>query len=146
MSVNCLLSYLVIRRCEFFICPPMAFISSCVLVIVPDDFTETIYNTFNNLPSPSCVKGSLWSWAYGSWIYYCLGNQCLSPIILRVRFPVRRGVLNTLCDKVCQWLVTGWWFSPVSSSNKTDRDDITEILLKVALNTITLPVCNSEIE
>jgi hypothetical protein len=32
--------------------------------------------------------------------------------------------------------VTGWWFSPVSSTNKTDRHDITEILLKVALNTI----------
>ena len=34
-----------------------------------------------------------------------------------------------------------WWFSlgtPVSSTNKTDRHDITEILLKVALNTITL--------
>jgi hypothetical protein len=32
-----------------------------------------------------------------------------------------------------------WWFSPgtqVSSTNKTDRHDITEILLKVALNTI----------
>ena len=27
-------------------------------------------------------------------------------------------------------------FSPVSSTNKTDRHDITEILLKVALNTI----------
>jgi hypothetical protein len=33
------------------------------------------------------------------------------------------------------------WFSPgspVSSTNKTDRHDITEILLKVTLNTITL--------
>jgi hypothetical protein len=29
-----------------------------------------------------------------------------------------------------------WWFSPVSSTNKTDHHDITEILLKVALNTI----------
>jgi hypothetical protein len=32
-----------------------------------------------------------------------------------------------------------WWFSPctpVSTTNKTDRHDITEILLKVALNTI----------
>jgi hypothetical protein len=27
---------------------------------------------------------------------------------------------------------------PVSSTNKTDRNDITEILLKVAVNTITL--------
>jgi len=42
-------------------------------------------------------------------------------------------------DKVCQWLATGLWFSPgppVSSTNKTDRHDISEILLKVALNTI----------
>ena len=35
-----------------------------------------------------------------------------------------RGALDTkLCDKVCQWLATGWWFSPgtlVSSTNKTD--------------------------
>jgi hypothetical protein len=32
--------------------------------------------------------------------------------------------------------VKGWWFSPVSSINKTDSHDITEKLLKVALNTI----------
>jgi hypothetical protein len=32
--------------------------------------------------------------------------------------------------------MTGLWFSPVSSTNKTERHDITEILLKVALNTI----------
>ena len=46
---------------------------------------------------------------------------------------------TTLCDKVCKWLATGQWFSPgtlVSSTNKTDSCDITEILLKVALNTI----------
>ena len=51
-----------------------------------------------------------------------------------------RGVLDTsLCDKVCQWLATGRWFSPgtpVSFTNKTDRHDINEILLKVVLNTI----------
>ena len=50
-----------------------------------------------------------------------------------------RGVLDTtIRDKVCQWLVTGRWFSPVSSTNKTDRHDITEILLKVALNIINI--------
>ena len=53
-----------------------------------------------------------------------------------------RGVLDTsLCDKVCHWLPAGRWFSlgsPVSSTKKTDSHDITEILLKVALNTITL--------
>jgi hypothetical protein len=46
---------------------------------------------------------------------------------------------TTLCDKVCHWLATGLWFSlgtPVSSTNKTDSHDITEILLKLALNTI----------
>ena len=53
-----------------------------------------------------------------------------------------RGVLDTtLCNKVCQWLATGRPFSPgtpVSSTNKANRHDITEILLKVALNTMTL--------
>jgi hypothetical protein len=44
-----------------------------------------------------------------------------------------------ICDKVVQRLATGQWFSPgapISSTNRTDRHDITEILLKVALNTI----------
>jgi hypothetical protein len=36
-------------------------------------------------------------------------------------------------------VATGRWFSPVSSINKIDRHDITEILLKVALNTINQP-------
>jgi hypothetical protein len=56
----------------------------------------------------------------------------------RVRISIRARC-TTLCDKVCQWLATGQWFSPsplVSSTNKTDRHDITEILIKVALNTI----------
>jgi hypothetical protein len=45
----------------------------------------------------------------------------------------------TSCDKVCQLLEAGWWFppiTPVSSTNNTDHQDIAEILLKVALNTI----------
>jgi len=53
-----------------------------------------------------------------------------------------RKVLNKiLCDKVCQWLAAAGWFSPstpVSSTDKTDRHDITEIVLKVVLNTIML--------
>ena len=69
-------------------------------------------------------------------------NQCLhvSPLTLRVRMLLRRGVFKTtLCDKVCQWLAAGRWFSPgtrVSSTNKADRHDITVTLLKAALNTI----------
>jgi len=53
--------------------------------------------------------------------------------------PITTARCTTLCDTVYQWLATGRWFSPgppVSSTNKTDRQDITEILLKVALNTI----------
>jgi hypothetical protein len=83
-------------------------------------------------------KGRLWS--YGSQIYNYLCNQCLSP--LKFESCSWRGVLDTtLCDKVCQWLVARRWLSPgtpVYSTNKSDRHDITEILLKVALNTITL--------
>jgi hypothetical protein len=82
--------------------------------------------------------GPSWPWLYGSWIYNYLCNQYLSPLMLWVWISIRARC-TTLCDKVCQWLATGQWFSPgppVSSTNKTDRHDITEILLKVVLNTI----------
>jgi len=80
-------------------------------------------------------KGPSWPWSYGSWDYLC--NQCLSPLMLWVRIPIRARC-TTLCDKVCQWLGTDRWFSPgppVSSTNKADHHDITEILLKMAWNT-----------
>ena len=74
---------------------------------------------------------TIWTWNESLKIYNCLCNQCLSPL-MRVWILIRARC-TTLCDKVCQWLATGWWFSPgppVSSTNKT------EILLKVVLNTI----------
>jgi hypothetical protein len=40
----------------------------------------------------------------------------------------------TASDKVYQLLAHGRWFSPASSTTKTGRYDIAEILLKVALN------------
>jgi hypothetical protein len=60
----------------------------------------------------------------------------------------RKPPTTTVCDKVCQWLATGRWFSPgtpISSTNKTDRHGITEILLKVVINTKKLHkvICNS---
>ena len=73
---------------------------------------------------------------------------CLNIVFHFVVFHVRNnivilmgavGVDTTFCDKVCQWFTAGRWFSPctpVSSTNKTDSHDITEILLKVVLNTI----------
>jgi hypothetical protein len=51
----------------------------------------------------------------------------------------------TITMALCQWLAAGLWFSPgtlVSSTNKTDHHNITEILLKVALNTTTLTLVN----
>jgi hypothetical protein len=58
--------------------------------------------------------------------------------MLWVRISIRARC-TILCSKVCQWLATCWWFSPgtlVFSTNKTDRHDITEKLLKVASNTV----------
>jgi len=43
-----------------------------------------------------------------------------------------------LCETFCQLQAAGRWFSPgtpISTTNQTDRRSITEILLKVALNT-----------
>jgi hypothetical protein len=42
--------------------------------------------------------------------------------------------------EVCQRLAACWWICPVSSINKTDGHDITEILLKVVLNIIPFPI------
>jgi hypothetical protein len=50
-----------------------------------------------------------------------------------------------LTNKCILWSRIFWWFSPgtlVSSTNTTDRHDITEILLKVALQTPSIPSCN----
>jgi len=44
--------------------------------------------------------------------------------------------LAAASDKVYQFLAQGWWFSPgtpASSTTKTRRHDIAELLLKVAL-------------
>jgi hypothetical protein len=84
--------------------------------------------TFNKILFILWRLGPSWSSTYGSWIYNYLCNQCLSPLTLWVWIMLRLGVIDTtLCDKVCQWLPTGWWFSPgtlVSSINKTDCHDI----------------------
>ena len=86
-----------------------------------------------------------WSWSYGSWIYnyMYLCNQCLSPLKLWVRTQLRESVLDTTLFNIKSLSVTWGWsvFSQgtlVSSTNKTNRHDITGIFLKVAINTITL--------
>ena len=71
------------------------------------------------------------------WAIYI--QTCPSCFEFNYRTPSCRGVLDTpLYDKLCQSLSTGRWFSlgtPVSS----DNHDVTELLLKVAFNTINQP-------
>ena len=62
--------------------------------------------------------------------------QCLSSPTLWVWSC--SGEVYKIQHYVCQWLAACQWSSLVSSSNKIVCHDIAEILLKVALNTITL--------
>jgi len=106
---------------------------------------------------PSMVPFIISSFTKKVNVYYKLGRGCDRMVVgfattytisayhhwrSEIESRSRWGVLDTtLCDKVCQWLATCRWFSPntpVSSTHKTDGHDITEILLKVALSTITL--------
>ena len=82
---------------------------------------------------------------YGSWIYNYIYNQCLSPLTherCELEYHSWQSVFDTTpCDKVCQWLPAGRWFSPdtrVSFTNEIGHHGIAEILLKMALNTMTL--------
>ena len=81
----------------------------------------------------------------GSMSYVAGSNSSYKPITntawVRTRLcKLQKGYtrLAAACDKVYQLLVHGRWFSPgtpASSTTKTGRHDIAEILLKVALNT-----------
>ena len=79
------------------------------------------------------------SWVVG------LANNSYKPITNTVWVRARFCKLQKRCtrltdasDKVYQLLVHGRWFSPASSTTKTGRHDIAEILLKVALSTIKI--------
>jgi hypothetical protein len=61
---------------------------------------------------------------------------CLTP--LSAIFQLYRTRFGATSDQVYQLLAHVWWFSPgtpASSTTKTGRRDIAEILLNVALNT-----------
>ena len=120
---------------------PPTFLTFVYIIVPCFQFSRNVRSSFFNCYDTNCCYISLEpsrAWLYGSWIYNYLCNQCLSPPMLWVWMLIRARC-TTLCDKVCQWLATCWWFSlgpPVSSTNKTDRHNITEISLKVELNTI----------
>jgi hypothetical protein len=47
-------------------------------------------------------------------------SENTSPVFISFEPLPRQGVLNAiLCDKVCQWLAAGPWFSTVSSTNES---------------------------
>ena len=106
---------------------------SCWRVCICNQLYYTIYFTLISI----VFSRPSWSWSYGSWIYHYLCNPCLSSLNLWV--PIQ---LMATCTRYNSLSVTGRWFSlgpPVFSTNKTDRHDITEILLRVALKTTNQP-------
>ena len=57
-------------------------------------------------------------------------------------------ITTTFCDNIdyCQWLAKDQWFSPVSSTNKTDHNDIPEIFVESGVkhqnpNPICIYIC-----
>jgi hypothetical protein len=91
-----------------------------------------IHKIIRNRRSRRVVVGFTTTCAIGACHHYCceFGSRSWRSVLK-----------TTLCDNVCQSLVTGRWSFSVTlicSINKIDRHDITEILLKVALSTINL--------
>ena len=79
------------------------------------------------------VRGQSWSWSYGSWSYNYLCNLCWSPLKVMSSNPTH-DKMDSIQNYAIKFVSA---FLLVSATNKTDRHDIIEVLLKVALNTIT---------
>ena len=112
----CITNYYDHRRSWYGITSPFFYISIYISIFNKQNISFLYFSLFMSIFIQSYVNSNLH---------------------VSVRISIRR--CTTLCDKVCQWLARGQWVSPsplVSSTNKTDRHDITEILLKVALRTI----------
>jgi hypothetical protein len=81
----------------------------------------------------TCLTVSVYwsSWCQNLWYLFCFVLH-LYLLFCCCLFYYLYSMASS--RKVCQWLGAGRWFSPgipVSSTNKTDRHDITEILLKI---------------
>ena len=64
-------------------------------------------------------------------------NQCLSPLKVVSSNPAH-GEIYVIQQYMSVTCMVFFLSSPVFSTNKTERQDIVEILVKVALNTITI--------
>jgi hypothetical protein len=72
--------------------------------------------------------------------YYPISESMLITTDIVSSNPTHGDVYSLQQYVIRQWLAVGSCFSmgtPVSSTNKTDCHNVTEILLKVALNTLT---------
>ena len=103
---------------------------------------DLLFRTISNNISVISWWGPSWSWSYGSWIYIYLCNQNLSPLKLWVRIPVMYSIQHYVIELISDSREVGWFSlgTPVTSTNKTDRHDIAEILLQVALTTTCLTI------
>ena len=111
------LSYILVKMCfnRIFTISSLSFFFFCFMILALN------YLRYH-LIFLKQIEGSSWPWSCGSWIYNYLCNRCLSPPLLLIRTPMipLRARFTTLCDKICQWFASGRWFSPVSTTNKTD--------------------------
>ena len=88
----------------------------------------------------------MWRNELGSWITHNSCKPITNTTWVRARLcKLQKGCtrLTSASDKVYQLLAGGWLFSPgapASSTTKTGRHDIAEMLLKVALSTIKIVV------
>jgi hypothetical protein len=87
------------------------------------------------------LRGLSWSSSYGTWIYNYLCNQCLSSLTLCVQARctiIQHYVIKFVSDlrQVGGFLRVLRFPLDTNIGNKTDRHDITEILLNVALSSI----------
>jgi hypothetical protein len=87
-------------------------------------------------------------WLFIDNLYGFIFNMDLQLPVQSVPITTKVGSLNPVNGEVYsiqQYVIkfvndaTGQWYSPVSSINKNGRHDRTEILLRVALNTINHP-------
>ena len=124
--------------------PCFALVSVTQLVPYCLEFWVNTLDEYRCFYSEHCwiSEPSVW-WNFGWWrimrhlcsfLSYLLCGVFVTPygwrrVKVNIFFRSWRGVLDsTLCDKVCQWLATGRWFSP--------GPPVSEILLKVTLYTI----------
>jgi hypothetical protein len=87
--------------------------------------------------SPFNSQRPSWSLSYGSCIYNYMYNQCLSALNLWVRIQLMAVCTRWYSVSVtCYRSVVFFWYSGFLT-NKSNLYDISEILLKMTLNTIT---------